>query len=64
MRLSLRIAWRFLKSSPVQTALILLGIAVGISVQVFIGSLIGGLQKDLIDTAVGSSSRPSCQRSG
>jgi lipoprotein-releasing system permease protein len=57
MRLSLRIAWRFLKSSPVQTSLILLGIAVGISVQVFIGSLIGGLQNDLIDTAVGSSSQ-------
>ena len=53
--LPLRIAMRFLKTAPVQTALIITGIAVGIAVQVFVGSLITSLQTDLIDTTVGSS---------
>lgn len=53
--LPFKIGWRFLKSSKVQTILIILGIAVGVSVQVFIGSLIQGLQKSLIDKTVGSS---------
>lgn len=56
MKLAFKIAWRFLASSKGQTALIALGIAVGVSVQVFIGSLISGLQKSLLDTTVGSSS--------
>jgi lipoprotein-releasing system permease protein len=53
--LSLKIAARFLKSSPGQSALIIAGIAVGIATQVFVGSLITSLQADLIDTTVGSS---------
>ncbi len=53
--LSLRIAARFLKTSPGQSALIIAGIAVGIATQVFVGSLITSLQADLIDTTVGSS---------
>jgi lipoprotein-releasing system permease protein len=53
--LSLKIAARFLKSSPGQSALIIAGIAVGIAVQVFVGSLITSLQADLLDAAVGSS---------
>ena len=53
--LSLRIAARFLKSSPGQSALIIAGIAVGIATQIFVGSLITSLQADLIDAAVGSS---------
>ncbi len=57
MKLALQIAVRFLKSSKLQTLTIMLGIAVGVSVQIFIGSLIGGLQKDLVDTAIGSSSQ-------
>lgn len=53
--LSLSIAARFLRSSPFQTALIIAGIAVGIAVLVFVGSLISGLQDDLVDSTVGSS---------
>jgi lipoprotein-releasing system permease protein len=55
MRLALKIAARFLKSSKGQTALIVLGIAVGVSVQIFIGSLIQGLQKSLINKTIGNS---------
>lgn len=57
MKLALKIAWRFLTSSKGQTILIVLGIAIGVSVQVFIGSLIAGLQQSLLDTAVGRSSQ-------
>jgi len=53
--LSLKIAARFLRNSPGQSALIIAGIAVGIAVQIFVGSLITSLQADLIDAAVGSS---------
>jgi lipoprotein-releasing system permease protein len=53
--LSLKIAARFLRSSPGQSALIIAGIAVGIATQVFVGSLITSLQADLVDTTVGSS---------
>lgn len=52
--LSLRIAWRFLRSSPVQSGLIVGGIAVGIAVQVFVGSLITSLQDSLVDQTIGS----------
>jgi len=53
--LSLKIAARFLRSSPGQSALIIAGIAVGIATQIFVGSLITSLQADLLDAAVGSS---------
>ncbi len=56
MKLALQIAWRFLSSAKRQTLVIILGIAVGVSVQVFIGSLITGLQVSLVDTTIGSSS--------
>lgn len=56
MRLSFDIAVRFLKSGKGQTLLITLGIAVGVAVQIFIGSLIQGLQISLVDTTIGSSS--------
>jgi lipoprotein-releasing system permease protein len=56
MDISLKIAIRFLKSSRGQTLIIALGIAIGVSVQVFIGSLIQGLQKSLINTTVGNAS--------
>lgn len=52
---SFRIAMRFLRSNKVQTLLIVLGIAVGVSVQVFVGSLVTSLQGSLLDAAVGSS---------
>jgi lipoprotein-releasing system permease protein len=56
MRLSFDIALRFLKSGKGQTILIALGISVGVAVQIFIGSLIQGLQISLVDTTIGSSS--------
>ncbi len=55
MKLSLSIAWRFLITSRGQTVLIALGIAIGIAVQVFIGSLITGLQQSLLDKTIGRS---------
>lgn len=56
MKLAFSIARRFLTSSKMQTVLIALGIAIGVSVQVFIGTLIMGLQASLLDTTIGSSS--------
>lgn len=55
MRLGFKIAKRFLKSNLSQTFLIILGIAIGVSVQIFIGSLIQGLQKSLIEKTIGNS---------
>lgn len=57
MKLAFSIALRFLRSGRGQTALIAVGIAVGVSVQIFIGLLIQGLQIDLVDTTIGSSSQ-------
>ncbi|MCX6556447.1 MAG: ABC transporter permease, partial [Candidatus Aminicenantes bacterium] len=48
------IALRFLIKGKGQTLLIVLGIAVGVAVQFFLSSLIGGLQTTLIDNTVGS----------
>lgn len=56
MKLAFQIAWRFLSSAKRQTFIIILGISVGVSVQVFIGSLISGLQESLVETTIGSSS--------
>ncbi|MBM7555775.1 ABC transporter permease [Halanaerobacter jeridensis] len=49
-----KMAWRFLMSGKTQTLLILLGIIVGVTVQVFLGFLIQGLQQDLINQTVGT----------
>ncbi len=57
MRTALKIAWRFLSHAKGQSILIAIGIAVGVSVQVFIGSLIMGLQAELVDTAIGRNSQ-------
>ena len=64
MKLALMIATRFLKDNKGQTLLIVLGIAIGVSVQIFIGSLIDGLQVSLIDTTIGSSSHITINPSG
>jgi lipoprotein-releasing system permease protein len=53
--LSLRIAARFLRKSLGQSIIIAAGIAVGIGVQVFLGSLIISLQESLVDDTIGSS---------
>lgn len=55
MKLAFSIAKRFLSFSKGQSILIILGISIGVAVQIFIGLLIGGLQDDLINTTVGSS---------
>jgi lipoprotein-releasing system permease protein len=57
MRLSASIALRFLKSNKTQTVVIILGIGVGVAVQIFIGSLILGLQTNLVDITIGNSSQ-------
>jgi lipoprotein-releasing system permease protein len=57
MKLAFQIAKRFLLASKRQTLVIILGIAVGVSVQVFIGSLIAGLQASLVNTTIGSRSQ-------
>lgn len=48
------IALRFLVKGKGQTFLLLTGIAVGVAVQFFLSSLIGGLQVSLIDRTVGA----------
>jgi lipoprotein-releasing system permease protein len=53
--LPLKIAFRFLCSNPTQTALITCGMAVAVSIQVFVGLLIGSLQSSLVDSTVRNS---------
>jgi lipoprotein-releasing system permease protein len=53
MSVSLKIAVRFLKSSRGQTILIVLGSPSASRLQIFIGSLIQGLQKSLVETTIG-----------
>jgi lipoprotein-releasing system permease protein len=52
--LSFKIAFRFLTSNKLQTAFIILGIAVAISVQIFVGLLIESLQISLVDSTMGN----------
>lgn len=52
---ALRIAWRFLIKSKIQTLVIISGIAIGISVQIFVGLLSMGLETSLLDKVVGNS---------
>lgn len=53
--LPLKIALRFLMSSPMQSAAIVAGIAVGITTQVFVGTIIISLQDSTLQSTVGSS---------
>lgn len=64
MRLAFSIASRFLKSNKGQTALILIGIVIGVAVQIFIGSLIDGLQISLVDKTIGNASQITILPSG
>jgi lipoprotein-releasing system permease protein len=52
---SFKIAMRFLTSSKFQTILIILGFAIGISVQVFVGTLLTSLQVTLLERTIGNS---------
>ena len=54
MSYGLKIAWRYLTANRAQTALLVLGVAVGVFVFVFMSALIGGLAVFLIDRTVGS----------
>ncbi|MEQ8236487.1 MAG: FtsX-like permease family protein [Syntrophomonadaceae bacterium] len=64
----INLARRFLEENKLQTALIILGIGIGVAVMVFLTALIDGLQADLIDKTVGkqphivvSASQPALQ---
>ncbi|MGL5633510.1 MAG: ABC transporter permease [Sarcina sp.] len=57
MSISLKIAARFLKSNKIQTTLIALGIALGVTVQIFLGLLIKNVNTNMIQTTVGNSSQ-------
>jgi len=52
---SFRVATRFLKANKTQTIFIIIGIAVGVSVQVFVGTLIQSLQTSLVNQTIGNS---------
>jgi len=58
MLFDIMVALRFLREGKGQTVLIMVGIGVGIAVQIFLSSLITGLQKNLIEKTVGTS--PPC----
>lgn len=57
MGINLKIAARFLKSNKAQTILIALGIALGVTVQIFLGLLIKNLNNDQINQIVGGTSQ-------
>lgn len=50
------IAIHFLKERRTQTAMIILGVAIGVSVVVFVSALIQGLQSNIIDRTLGTQS--------
>ncbi|MFU0823515.1 ABC transporter permease [Clostridium sp.] len=54
MLTSFKIASRFLRKSKIQTLIIIMGIAIGVSVQIFIGLLSQGLDKSLLSKVAGS----------
>ncbi len=53
---SFKIALRFLKSSKMQTLLIMMGLAVGIAVQIFVGQLLTNLQEGFLEETTGNAS--------
>ena len=53
--ISFKIALRFLKSGGMQTIMIVVGIAVAIAIQVYVGLLIESLQRTLVDRTIGNS---------
>ena len=57
MGINFKIASRFLGSNKVQTILIALGIAIGVTVQIFLGLLIKNLNNDQITDTLGKTSQ-------
>ncbi len=55
MTFETKVALRFLKEGKGQSIFILLGISIGVSVLIFLNTLITGLQENLIDQTIGSS---------
>ncbi|MDD3031673.1 MAG: ABC transporter permease, partial [Atribacterota bacterium] len=55
MLFSLRVAYRFLIEGKNQSLFIVIGIAVGVSVIIFIGAIITSLQSNLIEQTLGNS---------
>ena len=54
MWIEFNIAVKFLRQGFAQTLLILIGIGVGVAVIVFITTLVGGLQKNIVDRTLGT----------
>lgn len=54
MKFDLKLAARFLLAGKTQTALIFVGIAIGVAVLVFLTFLISGLGEDIIDRTIGN----------
>ncbi len=52
-----QLAWRYFRAGGVQTILTLSGVAVGVTVYIFVSSLIDGLQVSLIDRVIGNISQ-------
>ncbi|WP_368041485.1 ABC transporter permease [Clostridium sp. 001] len=55
--ISSKVALQFLKHSKLQTFVIILGIAVGVSVQIFIGLLSSGLENTILNKIAGNSAQ-------
>lgn len=56
MNFELKMALRFIASGRSQTIFIIVGIAIGVAVQIFLGSLITSLQDSLVNETIGNSS--------
>jgi lipoprotein-releasing system permease protein len=56
MWIEANIAFKFLRQGRIQTALILVGVAVGVAVIVFVVALINGLQGNIIERTLGTQS--------
>ncbi|RME18671.1 MAG: ABC transporter permease, partial [Alphaproteobacteria bacterium] len=54
MRYRIKIAWRYLTSNPAQSWLLIVGVALGVFVFVFMSALIGGLAVLLTERTVGN----------
>ena len=54
MRFEVKVAWRYLRSSRLQSALILAGVALGIVVYTFMAALINGLADRLTQDVIGN----------
>lgn len=57
MRFAFYLAWRYFRAGGIQSILTLSGVAVGVSVYIFVSSLIDGLQISLIDRVIGNISQ-------